>query len=437
MYHKDDLAILKSNISTINNKLKIFRYNRINHNERKDIIEIIFKFIRDNNLKIYGGYCLNLLLDKSIYDKYDIFDIDIYTPQPIKHCTEIVDTLSEKYENVCIKEAMHKETFSLYINYEPYADITYMPYNIFNNLKFTKIDNIYCTDSHFIIIDYFRILNDPISYWKIEKTFERLIKLEQKYMFPKINIMHLSNTNSNKFLNNIIKKVLIDDIFVGAFAYSKIYKQIYNKKIYPEFIEVLILNNYEEKIKKLIAELKYETNDYENFRIEEYYPFFQFTNNFVKIYNKDKLILIVYNCKNKCYYASKIKKIFIGNFSLCMLYAIINMNYHKIYKNKIYKEFYYNIISSFIQLRNIFFHRNKDKNIINSDFFTEFNTNCMGDTIIPEKERALRIQLRKNKKLPYIFRYEKGNCVNNLIYHFENTSGNIINDDNDKLFINC
>ena len=107
---------------------------------------IIKKFIIEKKRKIYGGYALHLLLlekNKStiIYEENDIYDIDFYSPEPIIDLKELCDKIyAAGFKPVLGQEAQHKETYSVYVNYQLYCDITYMPNNIYKKLRFMFIN---------------------------------------------------------------------------------------------------------------------------------------------------------------------------------------------------------------------------------------------------------------------------------------------------------
>ena len=107
---------------------------------------IIVEYIKKNNRKIYGGYALNkLLIEKdpymAIYDEYDTPDIEFYSPEPLNDLIKLCDLIHESgFKNVIGQEAQHKETYSIFVNYQLYSDITYMPINIYNKIRYIQID---------------------------------------------------------------------------------------------------------------------------------------------------------------------------------------------------------------------------------------------------------------------------------------------------------
>jgi hypothetical protein len=106
------------------------------------VYEIIIDFIKKNKRKVYGGFALNkLLISKqpslAIYDESDTPDIEFYTIDPLGDLVKICDDLKEKgFKNVVGQEAQHKETYSIFVNFQLYCDISYMPANIYNKCRY-------------------------------------------------------------------------------------------------------------------------------------------------------------------------------------------------------------------------------------------------------------------------------------------------------------
>ena len=157
-----DMKLIKENLDNINKSIKkkiidIFEPTVAN---RKKIYNFIKSYIKDNERKIYGGYTLNELIklknkkDK-IYDFDDFPDIDFYSYDPnsdiINICNKIYDMGFKKVNG---REAKHKNTYSIFVNYELYCDITYVPKNIYNRMPFIEIEVINYIHPHFMVIDY-------------------------------------------------------------------------------------------------------------------------------------------------------------------------------------------------------------------------------------------------------------------------------------------
>jgi hypothetical protein len=147
---------------------------------------IIIDYIKVNKRKVYGGYALNKLLiaknpSLAIYDEIDTPDIEFYSPDPLGDLVKLCDKLTESgFKNVIGQEAQHKETYSIFVNYQLYCDISYMPSNIYSKVRFIQMEGFYLIHPWFMTIDYFRMFTDPlVSYWRLEKHFARYLKLQK------------------------------------------------------------------------------------------------------------------------------------------------------------------------------------------------------------------------------------------------------------------
>ena len=184
----NDCLLVKKNIDNINIDVKKTIMDIFNPKleDRKKIFNIIKTYIKDNERKIYGGYALNELIKKKnfkIYEDFELPDIDFYSYDPN---TDIINICNEIYDNgftkVSGREAKHKNTYSIYVNYELYCDITYVPKYIYDKIPTKIINNLKYINPDFMIIDYLKILTDPIcSNWRIEKTLNRLQILNEYY----------------------------------------------------------------------------------------------------------------------------------------------------------------------------------------------------------------------------------------------------------------
>ncbi len=195
MFSNVDSSLLKANIERINDQIKL-KQNDIYKptlQERLKIHNIILDFIKKNKRKVYGGYAVNqLLVSKGcepIYKDYEVPDIDFYSIDPNSDVINLCNILFDSgYTRVSAREAKHQNTYSIFVNFDLYCDITYMPSNIYKKIPYITIENIIYVNPNFMIIDYLRMITDPLnSYWRIEKSFSRLIKLFEFFPLPRFN----------------------------------------------------------------------------------------------------------------------------------------------------------------------------------------------------------------------------------------------------------
>ena len=153
----------------------------------------ILNYCKEKKRKLYGGFAIHTLASskdktKRLYDSDQIPppDIDIYTPEPIEDMYYISNFLfKEGFENVRGEEAQHGETYKLFYYKFNLCDFSYVPKNVYNRIPFVNVDGLYCVHPNFMIIDYLRMLTNPISsYWRLFeesnlKMFKRLFDLQK------------------------------------------------------------------------------------------------------------------------------------------------------------------------------------------------------------------------------------------------------------------
>ena len=472
IFNKTDVELLNKSIESIQEQVEIASLEQLEPSidERKRVTDIIINFIKTNKRKIYGGYAINKLLselnpENGIYKEHKFPDIDFYSSTPIDDLTTICKELhSHGFKKVNGREARHIETYSIYVNYQLYCDITYVPRNVYNKIPFKTIDNLVITHPSFIMIDYFRMITDPLaSYWRLEKAFKRFVQLMEAFPLPEIKKpIFVQNTDYTlKKAINVVNKFIINRescINIGFYAYlyyinkskiieNKHYSNKITKLIDIPFFEIISIdykNDYFD-LKELL-EKEFPGSQIE---VKEYFPFFQFTNYSVEIYLNSELICIIYSNNKKCLPYHKVDaltfedgkatkengSILLGSFSLTLLYSQIQMIRHRTNDDNELKNLYMSLSYYLTKVREYYFEKNK-YNIMSPTIFAEFVVKCKGLTVHPDRELMLRYEERrqKNKRVQYIYDPSKEQKDTDNIYYFSNSSGNpIINDRNLQL----
>jgi len=428
--------------------------------------EIIIDFIKTNKRKVYGGYALNKLLiaknpSLAIYDETDTPDIEFYSPEALGDLIKLCDILhKEGFKNAVGQEAQHKETYSLFVNYQLYCDISYMPGNIYNKSRYIQMEGFNLIHPWFIAIDFFRMFTNPmVSYWRLEKHFARYLKLQKTYPLPLINkpidIKPYLNDNLNKSIGLLENFLALKSsiVFTGFYAYnyyliSSNYfkKDIRYKQIQMPYLEVYSSNYIEDglSIIKYIDTLPEEIKS--KISYTEFYPFFQFYGYNTVFYFKDNSveipILYLYSNNQKCIpykevpYISfdnvkiKYKKenkstINIGSFDFNILHALIILVKVRVDDDNDWNDIIYTYINGLVAFRKYYFVENK-KTLYDDTIFEGFVIDCKGESITPEREKRILIQIRKKLGKPAIYRYEAGVSKAPGQYYFMNSSGNPI-----------
>jgi hypothetical protein len=426
--------------------------------EVNSVYALIKEFIISKKRKIYGGYALNLLImqkNKSLafYDESDTPDIDFYSPEPLKDLKELCDIIHNAgFSPVTGQEAQHKETYAIFVNYKEYCNISYMPYNIYNKLKFieyayngSKTSTLVLTHPWFMMIDYFRMFTDPmISFWRLEKTYERYILLQKTYPLPLIKspliIPEYKNNEVTKYMTLLFNEISSYDtlIFTGFYVYNYYLEHSgysnYKPINYP-YYEAYSTNYIDDGL-KIIQFIKSLNND--KLSYVEYYPFFQFYGFNVVIFYEDTPILYLYSNNKRCIPYKRVtitenggngdskKEINIGSFDFNILHALIILVKVRVDNVDNWNDLLYKYISNIVQFRDTYLKK-YSKTIYDDTIFQSFVIECTGEIIPPDRERRLRIEVKKKLGKPYIYKYDPVVSKNGGSFIFLNSSGNRIN----------
>jgi hypothetical protein len=456
MYRENDIISITNNITDIVEKAS-YLYKLNNEptiDEIKKVYDIILKFIIKKKRIIYGGYAQNLLIKQknekdmfykefnNVFINYsEIADLEIYSINPLEDVIELCDELyKNNLKYIESKEGVHAETYKIFINFIGYCDISYISENIYNNIPTIIVDNIICAHPNFMMIDTFRVFNDPMtSYWRLDKSFTRYNKIIKYYPFELIkknNSLIDYNFNPNiKILNFIKKKIIYKSklIVIGFYAYNYYAKKSNKKFIFKNFpYYEIITDNLKNDGIEIFNKLK---KIYNNVKIKQYYQLYEYLDNKIEYYINKKLVLILYGNYNRCtvYNYSKKKNIYIGTFNLIIMYLLINYYYYLIIKNNNLMELYNLLYLNLFKLRFLYLNK-KNITVLDESPFQDFTFKCIGKPIEMKRQSILLILDKKKNNKIYKFKYNpnglKGKIPN---YVFTNKSGNEIY--NKKLFI--
>lgn len=447
--------------------------------EKKKVMNSIRDFIRKKKRKVYGGTAINELIKEknprdAIYDEYKFSDIEFYSPNPVGDLVELTNALYEAgYPFVQGKEAQHEETYSIFVNFVLYCDISYVPTRVYNGIKTIEIDGISYTDPHFIFIDQLRIMNDPLNanyLW--EKTFHRMYLLLEYYPLeyfnkpinipkPSAEIQNLISETKKTFLK--MKEIQDSCLISGFDAYNfdidyasqKINtdtmsrnnygkNKVTNLKCNVPFLD-LVSVNYKDIVEKTYNFIRDNATDKIDVTIEEYYPFFQFQERSVFIKYKGEPVVRIIEANGRC----------VPNFRTTQGYMYVSYQYllMSLMINKFRsfldnnKDMYFNYstaISNLVQTRNIFLDKN-NLEVINKTIFGEFKISCVGSTVSYARIGHLRRQQKKKKGKAPVFMYEPEKFFmlseesqakfDPTKHNFRNSSGNLVTNAKNLMFV--
>lgn len=479
LFKDNDLVIFDKQIDIIKDKLI---KNRNLHLEptlaRLKIVErILFDYVKDKKRKLYGGLAQHMLIidkqkGKGFYDlENTIADIDFYTPDPIYDAITICNILIDSgFDQVSSTEAVHKGTYTIFVDYEKVCDLSYMPNNIYNRIPFTIIDNINLCSAHFMLIDMYRGFSDPLNSGLLrwEKTFPR-VQLLQKY-YPiniatkKIPVPYANSKNVDVILNYI--KGVTSCILYGNYCYNyyiyyvkeaisknnKNNKSNRNINIDNRIFDYLpityldiISNNYVTDSKNIFNEIKKAFGNDKKVTIKEFQKFSSFSSYSCVIYIDNDVPIckiidygkfcgpvktvpyIDFNNNNKIETIPMSKELlqvaaFDYNLNLCLTSAF----YYRVNQNENYYSYYNIMVSHIVTLKNYYFE-SSGKNMFDDTIFEEFITNCIGYTVSTMREARLSKSKKKAKGKMITWRYSPAESRKETHnYNYPNVSGNEI-----------
>lgn len=435
MYRIEDIDKIKSNITDIQD-LALLTYKKNyepNLDENKEVYKLVIEFIKKKKRIIYGGFAQNHLIkikneNDAFYREVDTPDIEFYSFEPIVDLIELCDFLKSKnLKYVEGTEGIHEGTYKIFVNFINYCDITYLPKNIYNGCRTIINNDLIFAHPYFLYIDFYRVFTDPLtSYWRLDKSFNRFLKLIKHYPILKVeNNNILIQPTDSKILRFIRKHIIHDSkyIIIGKYAYNYFIKKMSDPVINIDFYEI-ITSNYEEDIIKILDILKTQYNT----DFKEFTPFFEFFDKRIEFYINNKCVLKVYGNNDRCivFKHSDKKKCNFGTFQIVVLYLLSNYNYNIINKNNKDAITCINLIYNIIQLRNKYLDKH-NITVLDKSPFEEFIINCIGKPVDLIRESRINIKNKKKKGLKMKFKYEPGNIAGKIPnYNFENVSGNEI-----------
>ena len=456
-----DLELFSQHIDKIQEDVKKKTWNLLEPtgDTKMEIVNKVLEFIKKKKRKIYGSYSHNkVIVKKNKKDGFlsdlEVPDIDFYSPDPLQDLYEICNMFHKLgYNDVVGREAQHAETYKIFVDEAEACDISYVPNNIYNKIPYIEIDGINYVHPNWAIIDYLRILTDPMTSWeiKLDKRFKRYFLLQKHYPLPSPqgNIEFKFKDDREKMISliNKIYRYILDRpsiLVTGIYAYNYYLYEATNdkKKVTDINYYELISSDYQKDAKEIIGILKDSVGS--DIKVEEHYPFFQFTDFSARIYYKNNLICVIYGNNKKCLPYHKVKAIYFENnkaeknegtinlvsFNLLILNNLVNFMYWRIQENNKYKDLYMSMISNLIKMRNDYLD-SKKKNIFEGGIFSDFVIECLGETISARKEQNLRYKENIEKGRPGIFSYKPSQTSKNEAhdFQFKNSSGNKINND--------
>lgn len=477
-YHEDELPMIERDLPKVIERAnaEFMKSTQPNWDTRMKVLDIIKKYIKENNRIVYGGTAINELIKAqnaadSIYKPYQFADIEFYSPEPRVDIVNLANILYEKgYEYVQAKAAQHDETYTLFADTLTYCDVSYMPKRIMGGTRYEEINGIKYAHPHFIMIDMLRIFNQPLTAadQRWEKTFKRFYKLQKYYPFPKIrgtiqtfspdkDISDIIDSIKKQFFSKYKPQMLISDYdaYNTVIRYIKGHKAVVSNKkavsILDSFICQtpylgLVSTDYATDVRNLYAFIKSKVDNPQDLSIVEYWPLFQFTGFSVDIKYKDRTIAKVTQADGFCVPSIETSNAYsyVSYQYILMVMMIKRFAAYLDWKeNDTEKKSFGVAISNLLMARSIFLDLSKESPINNTPI-TDFKVSCIGETMDFRRASFIRNNKLYFEKGKRPFDYKPSHYLNKpeeerkafdpASFNHRNSSGNIIKRDHFKWF---
>jgi len=417
MYRIEDLEKINKNIDRIKDEAEK-EYKTYYEPTLKEIglvYDAIKNYIKKTKKIVYGGFAQNILLmsknpdesfykivDGAFYNWPDVADMEFYSSSPLSDIIDLTEELHKQgFKYVEGKEGVHSGTYKIFVNFINYCDISYIPNNIYNNLPVIDIDGIKCVHPHFMLVDAYRVLTDPMtSYWRLDKSIKRFQKILKYYPIQSDCLNKIELKSSPDILKFIRKKIIHTSklIVVGFYAYDYyVKKESRNNILQNHPYYEIISSELEKDGKNIFKILSHKFGD--KIKTKEYYPFFSFIDKKIEYYYDTHLILRLFGNNERCivYNYSEKKHTHFGTFNLVLLYLFFDYYYYYINKDKFNIDLYHSLICKFFYSRNKYLDFHKIT-VLDKSPFQDFTYKCYGIPVNPIRCSLLEcLEKKKNK----------------------------------------
>ena len=198
----------------------------------KEMIRLLEQFLIRKKCVCYGGTAINNILPKhaQFYDReIEIPDYDFYTPNALEDAKELADIYHKMVFIILKLNRASIMVHSVYVNFIPIADITYLHPTIFNSMskEAIQVAGILYAPANFLRMNMYLELSRPlgdVSRWESIKTIEftRRTLAFKTYNCDKVDFQRPldSYENDSEKLYLTIRDILANQgvMFLGGYA---------------------------------------------------------------------------------------------------------------------------------------------------------------------------------------------------------------------------
>jgi hypothetical protein len=180
-FNLDDTILDENELNEISDTLLAVKLNK--QPPIEPFLDVVYKYIRENNRVIYGGTAYNRLLlnvkAEGIYNKREIPDLDFLSPEAQLDAQRIADIFKEKGHRVKVREGIHEGVFRVDVDTYQICDMSQI--DDFDELEYVEIDNLRYVSDHFLKMSDMYELSSPANYYRWAKVSSRIPKLLNAY----------------------------------------------------------------------------------------------------------------------------------------------------------------------------------------------------------------------------------------------------------------
>jgi len=485
LFDQNDYSEIKKDIAipVFNAKKKVLTNSQPSIIEIRNVYKDILSFISERKLIIYGGTALDCAL-KSVgqpgyYNEWELGDIDFYSTS----LTDIIDLANnlhiKGYVGVTVSEALHVETYALFVNGKLYCEFSYVPKKIVGYIPYLIVDHKFdnwksklkVVHPHFAFIDMLRMFTDMSAGFRWEKQYGRLQQMNLYFPlddYSQKEIPVLEPEDDVKTLMDLIYKDFIVQpgiieylILTGILAYNfymvSATKELNNGRKDEKYADLSLMvpfldficqsedittKTYQRIGNELLDFVKAKAQDADLVSYEEFNPFFQFTNRMLVIYYDKRPVVRIIDGSNKCIPLFSVKSgKKIGCYQATLLSLLVFRFKARVERsspddyNSVLEKIYNWTASNLIKMANIYRHT-FHKSPLDDSLFQELVTNCDGLFITPDRLAMAKRNARRlaGKRVKFDYKpaeFEKMNDESKekfdpSLFLFGNSAGTIM-----------
>ena len=156
-----------------------------NHDKYIYLYDLLVEFLKTQDILMYGGYAIHLLLKESIYKPYELPDIDVFCSQTPKLLKKLIAFYKKKGITVIsAKEALHENTYKVYSEGLQILDITQVSKKDYQLLKKSSVSTslgISTVSIHMLKYTLHLLSGTSYNAYRWTKVYERMLKLYEAY----------------------------------------------------------------------------------------------------------------------------------------------------------------------------------------------------------------------------------------------------------------